>query len=1135
MTGNPQRGDVNDIVEHGSVPSRERLLSDLLGSVNDVVWCTSLDGRELLYVNNAAERIYGRSLDELRQNKQLWREAIHRDDRAQVEANLHQLLELSQVQQEYRIVRPDGEIRWLEDRVSVVYDDNQRPALVGGIGTDITDRKRAEQAAQESEAVYFALVESLPLSLVRKNLAGEIVFGNQMFCETLGRPLEELLGKTDFDLYAPDLARKYVADDQSVLSSGEVMHDVEQHRLPDGRQMYVEVVKGPVRDPQGTINGVQVMFWDVTKRKHAEDALERERNLLQTLIDHIPDLIFVKDAAGKFVVANSALLGILGAANREEVLGKTDFDFLSRELAEKYWADDQRVIRTGRPLIEREETTLDPEGHELWLLTTKVPLQDGQNGVNGLVGIARDITNRKRAEVQLRMAKEAADAANRAKSDFLANMSHEIRTPMNAIIGMTELLLDTDLSSTQREYLRMVQESGEALLTLINDILDFSKIEAGKLELDAAPFDLRESLGDTMRSLALRAHSKGLELAFRVETKAPNWLRGDVGRLRQIIVNLVGNAIKFTQQGEVVLNVYLADPDEMADALPDLLSSEEATSDLTSDGTDAEAISSRDLADEDGEHSGQRSSSRDVEGDSEQEYGLHFSVSDTGIGIAPEKLELVFQEFEQADASTTRRYGGTGLGLAISSRLVGLMGGRIWAESEVGQGSTFHFTARFCQAAETQPRKRKQPIVVGGTRVLIVDDNATNRRILIEILNSWDMRPVAAENAKQAFDLLLEAHREGDPFRLLLSDVNMPEIDGFVLAQWIRQDPMLAELPIVMLTSSGRPGDNVRRANLNVAAHLMKPAKQSEIFDAIVAALGVTTAEDHAEYTESVNRLGQARPLRVLLAEDNLVNQKLASALLTREGHQVTLAMNGREAIEAWEREAFDLILMDVQMPEIDGLEAVRRIRDRERSTGTHTPIIAMTAHAMTGDRERCLAAGMDEYVSKPIRIKQLAEKMSIVLPGSESTAPLPSRAASPSFARSNTARSHVDSAVVATPIRDEELINWNEALEGVAGDRELFQQLVQVFMDESATLMDELTEAMGREDLETIQKASHTLKGAVLCLAAPHTVNLILRMEAAAQAGEMDEIKVHFPVLQQQIRRIRELLEKFLRSGSAQ
>jgi two-component system, sensor histidine kinase and response regulator len=399
-------------------------------------------------------------------------------------------------------------------------------------------------------------------------------------------------------------------------------------------------------------------------------------------------------------------------------------------------------------------------------------------------------------------------------------------------------------------------------------------------------------------------------------------------------------------------------------------------------------------------------------------------VSDTGIGIAPEKLELVFQEFEQADASTTRRYGGTGLGLAISSRLVGLMGGQIRAESEVGQGSTFHFTARFRRATEPQPRRQKQPIVVGGTRALIVDDNATNRRILIEILNSWDMRPVAAEDARQAFDLLLEAHREGDPFRLLLSDVNMPETDGFVLAQWIRQDPSLSELPIVMLTSSGRPGDNVRRANLKVAAHLMKPAKQSEIFDAIVGALGVTMAEDHAEHPESVNRLGQARPLHVLLAEDNLVNQKLASALLTREGHQVTMATNGREAIEAWEKGTFDLILMDVQMPEIDGLEAVRRIRDRERSTGSHIPIIAMTAHAMTGDRERCLAAGMDEYVSKPIRIKQLAEKMAVVLPTSELM---------------TTPRSHVDDpqaseAVVSTPIRDEELINWNEALGGSGG-----------------------------------------------------------------------------------------------------
>ena len=1099
MTGKSDSSGMHSPVQRGAVPSRERLLSDLLGSVNDLVWCTSLDGSELLYVNAAAERIYGRSLAELTENKHVWREAIHPDDRARVEANLQGLQSQLQVKQEYRIVRPDGDVRWLEDRVSVVFDDHQRPALVGGIGTDITERKRAEQAVQESEAIYHALVESLPLCLVRKNQAGQIVFGNRKLCEILGRPLEVLLGKTDFDLFSEELARKYVQDDQQVLRSGEVLHGIEQHQLPDGQWKFMEILKGPVRSPAGEIVGVQVMFWDVTERKQAEEALERERNLLQTLIDHSPDLIFVKDSVGRFVVANSALLGILGASSREVVLGKTDFDFLARELAEKYWADDERVIRTGRPLIEREETTLAPNGNELWLLTTKVPLKDGSGETNGLVGIARDITNRKRAEEQLRMAKESADAANRAKSDFLANMSHEIRTPMNAIIGMTELLLDTDLSSTQREYLRMVQESGEALLTLINDILDFSKIEAGKLELDDATFDLRESLGDTMRSLALRAHSKGLELAFRVAVETPNWLRGDVGRLRQIIVNLVGNSIKFTQQGEVVLNVWLEDSAERSSELP---TETEITSETHSPNVNAGDVNAGDV------------NAGDVNaGDTVR---LHFSVSDTGIGIPEEKLEVVFQEFEQADASTTRRYGGSGLGLAISSRLVGLMEGRIWAESQVGQGSTFHFTATFALSTEPRPRRRTQPIVVGGTRALIVDDNATNRRILIEILNSWDMRPTAVENAAEALSKLCQAQREGNPFQLLLSDVNMPEVDGFVLAQWIREDAELANLPIIMLTSSGRPGDNLRRINLGISAHLMKPAKQSEIFDAIVTTLGVTQVEDDAEHAEPVNLLGQVRSLRVLLAEDNLVNQRLATAILTREGHQVTLASNGQEALDAWRENAYDLVLMDVQMPEMDGLEATRQIRLREQETGTHIPVIAMTAHAMTGDRERCLEAGMDEYLSKPIRIRQLAEKLTAVF------------APPPPSSESDIALS--ESGIRSPEESDDELINWEEAMDGVQGDHDIFRQIVLIFLEESEQLMQDLAACSERDDTAGIKRATHSLKGAVLCLAAQPTVELAMQIEEAASRGDLPGVQSRIPMLQRHLVRIRSTLATYLR-----
>jgi PAS domain S-box-containing protein len=779
----------------------------------------------------------------------------------------------------------------------------------------------ANRRAQALAGVLRAALDCARAGILVVDNRGRIVASNRRFSEIWKIP-ESIVASRD-DSQSLAWARGQLKSPEDFLKKVEELngnpeaHSDDTLDFKDGRA--IRRHSEPLRVGGRSIGRIW-NFVDVSEQVRVEEALAHERTLLHTLAESLPDYIYAKDTESRFLLVNTAGARMIGAVAPAEVLGRTDFDFYPAELASRYMADERRVWETGESFINQEEPCVDViTGTRKWLLTTKVPFRDASGKIRGLVGLGRDITASKIAAEQLRGAKDEAEAASRAKSEFLANMSHEIRTPMNGILGMIGLALDTDLTAEQREYLGMVEVSAESLLAVLNDILDLSKIEAGKLELEAIDFDVRDNLETAVKTFAIAAHQKGLELACDIHPDVPARVSGDPTRLREVVMNLVGNGIKFTERGEVALDVCV---DEAGSA-------------------------------------------------NEGAVALRFTVRDTGIGIPEAKQKLIFQAFAQADGSTTRKHGGTGLGLTISARLVELMGGRMWLESEAGEGSHFHFTAQFGKAASQSQPEAVEEAHLGGIRVLVVDDHATNRRVFLETLRRWEMAPEAVGSGPEALIRLQQEYDLGIPFRLVLADVNMPDSDGFALVEEIRQSRDFAGVAVIMATSATLGKDVERCRQLGITAHLTKPVRQSDLRAAILVGLG-RGASDQPGARLRHHRRQRRRNLRILVAEDNLVNQKLATRLLEKAGHMVVVAANGRRALDALASENFDLVLMDVQMPEMDGLDAAAAIREQEYRTREHQPIIAMTAHAMKGDRERCLAAGMDGYVTKPIRPEDL-------------------------------------------------------------------------------------------------------------------------------------------------------------------
>jgi two-component system, sensor histidine kinase and response regulator len=813
------------------------------------------------------------------------------------------------------VERPDGAVRWLSAQALPLVRPGERTPY-GAVTTfeDITARREAEDRIRR----LTRLVEQMPSAALITDGQGRIEWVNESFTRVTGRTLEEVRGQTPGVLRSGLTRDEVYAEMWRTIRGGAPWRGELLNRRKDGELYWAALSIFPVRDATGALINFVGVQEDVSERRRTEEALRQSEEKYRTILEHIEDGYYEVSLDGRLTLVNEPVARTLGIPF-ERLIGMHYREFTDHADRVRLRQAFAQVLLTHEA-IPAFEWKVSATGDRTRHIEASISVvTDAMAVPTGFRGIVRDVTQRKQAEEELRRAREAALEAARLKSEFLANMSHEIRTPMNGVIGMTDLLLETALDPEQRDYVETTKSSAEALLGVLNDILDFSKIEANRLTLESLPFSLRHLMTDTVKVLAFRAARKGLDLVLDLPLEVPDALVGDPGRLRQVLTNLIGNSVKFTPAGAITVRARRVEQ------------------------TDDACM-------------------------------LEFAVEDHGIGIPREKQASVFEAFTQADGSTTRRFGGTGLGLSICARLVGLMGGHIGVESEPGRGSTFHFTAGFGLApAGSEPAATRAVDELAGRRALVVDDDPTNRRVLTEMLAAWRMPCVEAADAAAAYRMLGEAHERGEPFELALVDVNMPDLDGFGLAERVRDDGRFGGLRVVLLTSAGERGDVSRCRELGVAGYLVKPVGLVDLRETLLQLAGGSPGAERAVVTRHSLRERRA-PLEVLVAEDQPVNRKVAVRLLEKEGHRVHAVEDGREALAALAQQRFDVVLMDVQMPEMDGLEATRAIRERERATGEHLPIVALTAHAMKGDEERCREAGMDDYVTKPLAPARLFE-----------------------------------------------------------------------------------------------------------------------------------------------------------------